>query len=208
MNKPVVIAVAGGSASGKTTVVDEILEKLTYDHVTIIKHDDYYKDQKHLSLKERKDINYDHPSSLDTELFLEHVNRLIKGKPIDKPIYDFHRNTRKVETEKVIPKDIIILEGILILTDERIRDLSDIKLYVELDDDLRFIRRLNRDIKERGRTVESVIEQYLKTVKPMHHQFVEATKRYADVIIPNNLKHDVAVDIIVAKINAILGGKK
>lgn len=205
MKKPLVIAVAGGSASGKTTVVKEILEKLQRECVTIIQHDDYYQDQKHLSLEERAKINYDHPSSIDNELFIKHLNKLLKGEPVEKPIYDFYNYTRKTETELITPKNIIILEGILLLNDKRIRELSDIKLYVDLDDDLRFIRRLVRDIEERGRTVKSVTSQYLKTVKPMHHQFVEPTKRYADVIIPNNLKHDVAVDIIVSKINTILG---
>lgn len=205
--RPVIIAVAGGSASGKTTVTDEILEKLEEDSVLIIKHDDYYKDQSKMTLEERYLTNYDHPESLDNDLLVEHLRKLIKGEKVEKPIYDFVLHTRSSKTEIVKPKRVIILEGILILTDKRIRELSDIKLFVELDDDLRFIRRLSRDIKERGRTVESVINQYLKTVKPMYHQFVEPTKRYADVIIPNNLKHDVAVDIIVSKINEVLGGK-
>lgn len=208
MKKPVIIAVAGGSASGKTTVVDEILKKLDNDCVVIIKHDDYYLDQSHLSLKARKEINYDHPSAIDNELFLKHLNLLLNQREIDKPVYDFTTYTRKGKTEKVKPKEIIILEGILVLIDKRVREIADIKLYVDLDADLRFIRRLERDVSERGRTFESVIDQYLKTVKPMHHQFVEPTKRYADVIIPNNLKHDVAVDIIVSKINNILGGNK
>ncbi len=205
--RPVIIAVAGGSASGKTTVTDEILEKLEDDSVLIIKHDDYYKDQSKMTLEERYLTNYDHPESLDNDLLVEHLRKLIKGEKVEKPIYDFVLHTRSNKTEIVKPKRVIILEGILILTDKRIRELSDIKLFVELDDDLRFIRRLSRDVKERGRPVESVINQYLKTVKPMYHQFVEPTKRYADVIIPNNLKHDVAVDIIVSKINEILGGK-
>ncbi|MGI6359425.1 MAG: uridine kinase [Acholeplasmatales bacterium] len=205
--KPVIIAVAGGSASGKTTVTDEILEKLEEDSVLIIKHDDYYKDQSNITLEERYLTNYDHPNSLDNDLLVSHLKKLIKGETIEKPIYNFVLHTRSDKTEIVKPKRVIILEGILILTDKRIRELSDIKLFVELDDDLRFIRRLSRDVKERGRTVESVINQYLETVKPMHHEFVEPTKRYADVIIPNNLKHDVAVGIIVAKINDILGGK-
>ena len=205
MKKQDIIADAGGSASGKTKVVSEILEKLKIDCVTIIKHDDYYKDQKNLSIKMRKNINYDHPNSIDNDLFYEHLEQLLQGKSISKPLYDFVYNTRKQEKETVNPKKVIILEGILVLTDERIRDLADIKLYVELDPDLRFIRRLNRDINERGRSVESVMKQYLATVKPSHHQFVEPTKRYADVIIPNNHKYDVAVDIIVAKIKMILG---
>jgi uridine kinase len=168
-------------------------------------HDDYYKEHNHLSLEERKMVNYDHPDSIDNELFLKHVNKLLKGEEINKPIYDFNTYSRLEKTEKITPKKVIILEGILVLTDKRIRELADIKLYVDLDSDMRFIRRMERDIKERGRTVESVVDQYLKTVKPMHHQFVEPTKRYADVIIPNGHKHDVAVDIIVSKINTILG---
>ena len=203
--KPVIIAVAGGSASGKTTVTNEILEKLDIDSVLIIKHDDYYNDQSHMTLEERYLVNYDHPNSLDNDLLVSHVKELIKGNPVLKPTYDFVLHTRSDVQETIKPKRVIILEGILILTDKRLRALSDIKLFVELDDDLRFIRRLSRDIKDRGRTIDSVINQYLSTVKPMYHQFVEPTKRYADVIIPNNIRHDVAVDIIVAKINAILG---
>lgn len=205
--KPVIIAVAGGSASGKTTVVEEILEKLDVDSVLIMKHDDYYKDQSTMTLEDRYQTNYDHPDSLDNDLLVSHVKMLVQGKEVLKPTYDFIMHTRSDVKEKVRPKRVIILEGILILTDKKLRDLSDIKLFVELDDDLRFIRRLQRDIKERGRSIDSVITQYLTTVKPMYHQFVEPTKRYADVIIPNNVKHDVAVDIIVAKIKAILEEK-
>lgn len=206
--KPVIIAVGGGSASGKTTVVLEILEKLNEDEVLIIEHDDYYKDQTHLKLEERYLINYDHPDSLDNELLIKDLTDLIAGKTVSKPLYDFLKYTRSKKKEIIKPKKVIILEGILILTDKKLRELADIKLFVELDDDLRFIRRLERDISERGRTVENVISQYLLTVKPMYHQFVEPSKRYADIIIPNNTKHDVAVDIIVAKINDILGAEK
>ncbi|MCK9166814.1 MAG: uridine kinase [Acholeplasmataceae bacterium] len=206
--KPVIIAVGGGSASGKTTVVLEILEKLNEDEVLIIEHDDYYKDQTHLKLEERYLINYDHPDSLDNELLIKDLTDLIAGKTVSKPLYDFLKYTRSKKKEIIKPKKVIILEGILILTDKKLRELADIKLFVELDDDLRFIRRLERDISERGRTVENVINQYLLTVKPMYHQFVEPSKRYADIIIPNNTKHDVAVDIIVAKINDILGAEK
>lgn len=206
--KPVIIAVSGGSASGKTTVVEEILEKLNEEDVLIIRHDDYYLDQSHLDLKERFLTNYDHPDSLDNDLLYNDLKKLIEGKTISKPTYDFVNHTRSEVKEVLSPKKVIILEGILILTDERIRKMSDIKLFVQLDDDLRFIRRLERDIKERGRTVENVISQYLKTVKPMYHQFVQPTKRYADVIIPNDTKHDVAVDIIVSKIHSILNEKR
>lgn len=203
--KPIIIAVGGGSGSGKTTVVNEIIEKLDKDDLVVIKHDDYYKKQSHLSLEERYNINYDHPASLDNDLFISDIKKLIKGESISKPIYDFVLHDRSDKTEIVEPKKVIILEGILILEDKRIRDLSDIKLFVSLDDDLRFIRRLLRDIEERGRSLDSVVKQYLKTVKPMYHRFVEPTKRYADVIIPNNNRHDVAVDVIAAKIKSIKG---
>ncbi|MDY0210815.1 MAG: uridine kinase [Acholeplasma sp.] len=206
--KPVIIAVAGGSASGKTTVVNEILSKLDLKSVAIIKHDDYYKNQADMSLEQRYKVNYDHPSSLDNDLLVNDIKRLLDGETIEKPMYDFERYTRSTETESISPKKVIILEGILILTDERIRNLADIKLFVELDDDTRFIRRLQRDLKERGRSVESVIEQYQNTVKPMHFKYVKPTKRFADVIIPNDYNHGVAVDIIVSKIQMILGEMK
>lgn len=203
--KSVIIAVGGGSASGKTTVVNEIIEKLNQEDLVVIKHDDYYKKQSHLSLDERYQINYDHPDSMDNDLFISDIKKLIKSEKIFKPTYDFVLHDRSEKVEVVYPKKVIILEGILILEDRRIRDLSDIKLFVELDDDLRFIRRLQRDIEERGRSLESVVKQYLKTVKPMYHRFIEPTKRYADVIIPNNTHHDVAVDVIAAKIKSIKG---
>lgn len=206
--KPVIIAVAGGSASGKTTVVNEILSKLDLKSVAIIKHDDYYKNQADMSLEQRYKVNYDHPSSLDNDLLVNDIKRLLDGETIEKPMYDFERYTRSTETETISPKKVIILEGILILTDERIRNLADIKLFVELDDDTRFIRRLQRDLKDRGRSVESVIEQYQNTVKPMHFKYVKPTKRFADVIIPNDYNHGVAVDIIVSKIQMILGEMK
>ena len=204
MNKPVIIAVAGGSSPGKTTVVNKILRQLKSYNIVVIRHDDYYKDQSHMSKEERKKVNYDHPFSLDNDLFYQHVSELMEGKQIKKPTYDFVNDTRAPEVEIIDSAKIIILEGILILEDERIRNLADIKLFVEADDDLRFIRRLKRDIVERGRTLDSVIYQYLDTVKPMHYAFVKPTKRYADIIIPNDYQHDVAVDLISAKIIAIL----
>ncbi|NLZ61811.1 MAG: uridine kinase [Acholeplasmataceae bacterium] len=202
--KPVIIAVAGGSSSGKTTVVDKLILNLGEYPITVIKHDDYYKDQSEMSIEERRKVNYDHPFSLDNDLFYRNLCDLIAGKTIKKPTYDFKLLTRASETEIVKPSKIIILEGILILEDERIRKLADIKIYVETDDDVRFIRRLVRDTKERGRTMESVIDQYLTTVKPMHFAFVKPTKRYADIIIPNDYEHDVAVDLVKAKIMSIL----
>lgn len=203
--KPLVIAVSGGSASGKTTVVSKILKKISLNsNVTKINHDDYYKPNSNISFEERKLINYDHPDSLDNELLINNLKELIKGNCINKPLYDFVNYARKEETEKVCPKKVIILEGILILNDPYIREISDIKIYVDADEDLMFIRRLKRDITERGRTVDSVINQYLTTVKPMYYKYVKPCKRYADVIIPNDKGHDVAVDLISAKIKDIL----
>lgn len=204
MNKPVIIAVTGGSSSGKTTVVNKLIANFRDYPITVINHDDYYKDQSEMTLAERRKVNYDHPFSLDNDLFYQNLSDLIDGKTIEKPTYDFVQLTRAKKTEIVHPAKIIILEGILILEDERIRKLADIKIFVETDDDVRFIRRLIRDTKERGRTLESVIDQYLTTVKPMHFAFVKPTKRYADIIIPNDYEHDVAVDLVKAKIMAIL----
>jgi len=208
MTKPLLILVAGGSASGKSTVVQEILEKAGLDDVLIIKHDDYYLDQSDLPLLERYQTNYDHPSSLDNELLYDHLHVLLSGKCIQKPTYDFVMHTRAAEVEKICPKPIIIVEGILILENEKIRNLSDMSLFVELDDDTRFIRRLLRDMRERGRTLESIITQYDTTVKPMFHKYIKPTKRYADVIIPNDRKHDIAVDLIVTKIKQCIGDNK
>jgi uridine kinase len=204
MQKPVVIAVAGGSSSGKTTVVNSILDHLQEYKIVVIRHDDYYKDQSDMTMEERMKVNYDHPFSLDNDLFFEQISQLMEGKTIEKPTYDFVALNRASKTETVEPAKIIIIEGILVLEDDRIRDLADIKLYVEADEDIRFIRRLKRDTQERGRTLDSVINQYLSTVKPMHYAFVKPTKRYADVIIPNDYSHDVAVDLINAKILTIL----
>lgn len=205
MKKPLLILVSGGSASGKSTVVQEILERAGLNDVLIIKHDDYYLDQTNLPLEERVKMNYDHPSSLDNELLYNHLTKLLKGEAINKPVYDFDIYTRKENTEVIVPKPIIIIEGILILENEEIRNLADISLFVELDDDTRFIRRMLRDMKERGRSLESIISQYEKTVKPMFHKYIKPTKRFADVIIPNDRKHDIAVDLIVTKIKQILG---
>ena len=204
MEKVIVIAVAGGSASGKTTVIKEIYDALGGEDIAIIKHDDYYKDQSHLTREERKLTNYDHPSSLENELLISQLKDLIDGKSIKKPIYDFMLQTRSDKYEIVEPKKVIILDGILILEDERIRELSDIKIFVECDEDLRLIRRIKRDMVERGRSFDHIIEQYLTTVKPMYHHFVSKTKRYADIIIPNDFSHSVATDLLIEKIKSIL----
>jgi uridine kinase len=208
MKRPLLILVAGGSASGKSTVVKEILDRAGLDDVLIIKHDDYYLDQSDLPLEIRYLTNYDHPSSLDNDLLYEHLVTLLDGHSIDKPTYDFVNHTRSLLVEHVSPKPIIIVEGILILENEKIRELSNMNLFVELDDDTRFIRRLLRDMRERGRSLESIISQYETTVKPMFHKHIKPTKRYADVIIPNDRKHDIAVDLIVTKIKQILGEKE
>ena len=169
-----------------------------------IEQDSYYKNQSHLSFNERVRTNYDHPFAFDNDLLIEHLKDLLNNKPIEKPIYDFERHTRKEETITVNPKEVIILEGILILNDEDIRNLCDIKIFVDTDSDVRVIRRITRDIKERGRTLDSVIDQYMTTVRPAHLQFVEPSKKYADIIIPEGGYNKVAIDIIVTKINSIL----
>lgn len=203
---PILIAVAGGSASGKTTVVNKIINQLNSKDITVISHDDYYKNLSHLPLEKRYKVNFDHPDSLDNDLFVAQLKDLLNGKEISKPTYDFVAHTRSNITELVVPTKIIIIEGILILEDERVRDLATIKIFVESDDDIRFIRRLVRDTKERGRSIESVINQYLTTVKPMYYSFIKPTKRYADMIIPNDSNHDVAVDCIARMINDMLQG--
>ncbi|MGB2783642.1 MAG: uridine kinase [Atribacterota bacterium] len=198
--KPLLIGIAGGTGSGKTTVARRIYESLKGVNVTLLQQDAYYIDLSHLPLEERKKINFDHPSAFDNELLIEHLKKIINGQEIEKPVYSFTDYTRKKETEKILPRDIIILEGILVLEEEQIRKLLDIKIYVDADEDERFIRRLIRDTKERGRSMESVIEQYLNVVKPMFLQFVEPSKRYADIVIPQGGLNDVAIDIIVSKI--------
>lgn len=205
---PILIAVAGGSASGKTTVVEKIIKQLNSKDITVISHDDYYKDLTHLALEERYKVNFDHPTSLDNDLFVAQLKDLLNGTPILKPTYDFVQHNRSSKYETINPTKIIIIEGILILEDERIRDLSTIKIFVESDDDIRFIRRLVRDTKERGRSIDSIINQYIDTVKPMYYSFVKPTKRYADMIIPNDSGHDVAVDCIARMINDMLKGGK
>lgn len=204
MNKPYLIIVAGGSASGKSTVVKSILEEAALDDVIDINQDDYYKDQKDLTMEERYHVNYDHPDSLDNELLFNDIKTLLDGKSILKPTYDYKNYTRADKFEEIHPKKVIIVEGILALTDPNLRALASLKIFVESDDDIRFIRRLKRDLVERGRSLESVITQYLSTVKPMHYQFVKPTKRYADIIIPNDEKHSVAVELIVSMLNKLV----
>ena len=203
-NRPVVIGIAGGSGSGKTSVTNSIYEVFKEHSVVVIEQDYYYKDQSHLEFEERLATNYDHPLAFDTDLLIEHINELLERRPIEKPVYNYAIHTRAEETILIEPKDVIILEGILVLEDKRLRDLMDIKLFVDTDGDLRIIRRLLRDINERGRTIDSVIDQYLNVVRPMHNQFIEPTKRYADVIIPEGGQNEVAIDLMVTKIKTIL----
>lgn len=203
--KPILIVIAGGSASGKTTVVDKIVRRFNQEEVTVLRHDDYYKDQRYVEMLDRQKVNYDHPDALDNDLLIEQLKELLGNKEIDCPIYDFKLHTRSDNIRHLKPTKVLILEGILVLQDKRIRDLADIKIFVESDDDVRFIRRLVRDINERGRSMDSVINQYLTTVKPMYYEFVKPTKRYADIIIPNDKQHDVAVEVIVSKIKDIVG---
>lgn len=204
MAKKLLIGIAGGTGSGKSTVAREILKSINEKNVAIIEQDSYYKDQSHLSFEDRVNINYDHPFAFDNELLIKHLKELLNDKPIEKPIYDFEQHTRKEETITVYSREIIILEGILILNDEEIRNLCDIKVFVDTDSDVRVIRRIQRDIKERGRSLDSVIKQYMSTVRPAHLQFIEPTKKYADIIIPEGGYNKVAIDIIVTKINSIL----
>jgi uridine kinase len=207
MRKPVVIGVAGGSGSGKTSVTKAIYESFKGHSITMIQQDFYYKDQSDLPFEERLKTNYDHPLAFDNDLLIEHIEKLLRYEPIEKPVYDYSLHTRSKEVIEVEPKDVIILEGILVLEDERLRKLMDIKLFVDTDADIRIIRRMSRDIKERGRTLDSVIEQYTNVVRPMHNQFIEPTKRYADVIIPEGGQNHVAIDLMVTKIQTILEQK-
>jgi uridine kinase len=207
MRKPVVIGVAGGSGSGKTSVTKAIYESFKGHSITMIQQDFYYKDQSDLPFEERLKTNYDHPLAFDNDLLIEHIQKLLRYEPIEKPVYDYSLHTRSKEIIEVEPKDVIILEGILVLEDQRLRNLMDIKLYVDTDADIRILRRMSRDIKERGRTLDSVIEQYTNVVRPMHNQFIEPTKRYADVIIPEGGQNHVAIDLMVTKIQTILEQK-
>lgn len=207
MHKPVVIGVTGGSGSGKTSVTKAIYESFQGHSILLLEQDYYYKDQSHLPFEERLKTNYDHPLAFDNDLLIDHVGQLLRYETIYKPVYDYSLHTRSSEVIEVQPKDVIILEGILVLEDERLRNLMDIKLYVDTDADLRIIRRLMRDIKERGRSIDSVIDQYVNVVRPMHNQFIEPTKRYADIIIPEGGHNHVAIDLMVTKIKTILEQK-
>ncbi|YCA42979.1 uridine kinase [Bacillus sp. JZ8] len=202
--KPVVIGIAGGSGSGKTTVTKAIYEHFQGHSIMLLEQDFYYKDQSSVPLEQRLQTNYDHPLAFDNDLLVEHLESLLRYESIEKPVYDYTMHTRSEEIIIEEPKDVIIVEGILVLEDDRLRDLMDIKLYVDTDADLRIVRRLLRDIKERGRSLESVIDQYVQVVRPMHNQFIEPTKRYADIIVPEGGQNHVAIDLMCTKIQTIL----
>ncbi|MBM6728652.1 uridine kinase [Lactobacillus ingluviei] len=202
--RPIVIGVTGGSGSGKTTVSKAIYENLRGQSIQIINQDTYYNDQADMTMEERKAVNYDHPLAFDTALLIEQLDALRHNQAVEMPVYDYKEYTRSQATVHVEPQDVIILEGILILDDERLRDLMDIKVYVDADDDIRILRRIQRDMQERGRSLESIISQYLKTVKPMYHQFIEPTKRYADIIVPEGGENHVAIDILTTKVRDVL----
>ena len=205
MQKPLIIGIAGGSASGKTSIAAFI--KSTFADkkcVLIIRQDDYYKDQSHLPMEERLKTNYDHPFAFDNDLLIQHIHDLQMGKSIEKPTYDYVLHTRSDVYETCLSCDVLILEGLFVLEDERIRDLLDIKVFVDTEADIRFIRRLQRDVNERGRTIDSVINQYTNTVRIMHESFVEPSKKYANIIIPEGVSNTVAVDLLITKISSII----
>ena len=203
---PLVIGIAGGTGSGKTTVANVIVERVGGVHIAYLPHDAYYKDLAALPVAQRSIINFDHPNSLDTDLLIQHVRQLRDRQPVDLPIYDFKTHSRTDRIRRIEPQPVILVEGILIFAEPILRELFDVKIFVDTDADIRFIRRLQRDISERGRTTESVIKQYLGTVRPMHLEFVEPSKRYADIIIPEGGLNTVAMDMVVARVEALLRG--
>lgn len=202
--KPILILIAGGTASGKTTVVDKLKAHFSDDDISVVAMDNYYKRRDDISLEERKKINYDHPNAIDMKLLKEHIILLLNNCDVACPIYDFKNHNRSNSTINIKHSRVIIVEGILALYDSEIRELADIEIFVESEPDIRFIRRLKRDISERGRDVDDVISQYLATVKPMYDSYVAPTKRFADIIIPNDTKHDMAIDILATKIENII----
>lgn len=209
MKKPIIIGIAGGSASGKTSVARKLVKNFDDDKtVTIIRQDDYYRDQSHMPFQERLKTNYDHPDAFDNELLIRQIDELASGKSVEKPTYDYVNHTRSTITEIVHPSDVLILEGLFVLEDEEIRKRLDMKIFIDTDADIRFIRRLKRDVRDRGRTIESVCDQYMNTVRVMHEAFVEPSKRKADVIIPEGSHNEVAMDLLLTKISSIITSKK
>ena len=202
--RPIIIGVTGGSGSGKTSVSRAIFDQLHGHSLMMLQEDSYYKSQDDIPFEERTKVNYDHPNAFDTDLLIEQLEDLLSWKTIEIPVYDYAAHTRSREVVVQEPREVIIVEGILTLNDARLRDLMDIKIFVDTDDDIRIIRRIQRDIEERGRTLQSVIDQYLETVKPMYHQFIEPSKRYADIIVPEGGENQVAIDLLVTKVRDII----
>jgi len=203
MQKLIVVGIAGGTGSGKTTIADQIYSTVGKDKIVLLHHDSYYKDQSDKPFSERVKTNYDHPDSLETDLLIKHLKLLLAGQKIQVPVYDFSQHNRTQKTIEVAPKPVILVDGILIFGDKQLREMFDIKIFVDTDPDIRFIRRLKRDIAERGRTVESVVDQYTSTVRPMHLEFVEPSKRYADIIIPEGGFNKVALDLVISRIKSL-----
>lgn len=204
MKKPIIIGVAGGTASGKTTVSQKIFEQIGPEHLAYLDQDAYYRDLSHLPLEQRKGFNFDHPDSLENELLIAHLEALLQGRAVQVPVYDFAQYVRTEQLRSVEPRPVILVEGILIFGDRKLREMMDIKIFVDAPADLRFIRRLKRDVLERNRSVNQVIEQYLETVRPMHLEFVEPSKQYADVIIPRGGQNTTAIEMVVAQIQRML----
>ncbi|MBI3658427.1 MAG: uridine kinase [Acidobacteria bacterium] len=200
---PLIIGLCGGTGSGKTTMADEILRQIGPDRALILHQDSYYRERSDLPLNARAQINFDHPDAFDWPLLMEHVRQLREGLAIDQPAYNFHTHNRMAETARINPQEIIIIEGILIFENGELRSMMDIKIFVDTDPDVRFIRRLQRDTRERGRSLESVIEQYMETVRHMHLEFVEPSKRYADIIFPEGGRNKIAIDVMISRINSL-----
>ncbi len=206
MDLPVVIGIAGGSGSGKTTVLQRIIREFGADPIAVLDHDAYYHDLSHLSPEERAQFNFDHPDALETDLMRTHLDRLVEGKAVEKPVYDFTSHTRSDDTETVEPRPVIIIEGILVLAESLLEERMDIKIYVDAADDIRLMRRIRRDIQERGRSIEGILRQYERTVRPMHLEFVEPSKRAADIIIPRGGHNRVAIQMVMSRIQDLLPG--
>jgi uridine kinase len=200
MERPFVVGISGGTGSGKTTVAHKLASAMPSGRCVTIEHDAYYRDQAHLTLEDRAKINYDHPASLDSELLVEHLRALRDGQPVDVPIYDFANHTRRPDTRRVEPARVIVVEGILVFTEPALRDQMDIKIFVDTDPDIRLMRRIRRDLEQRGRTFQSVRDQYYATVRPMHIEYVEPTKRWADIIIPEGGNNRVALDVLLGRL--------
>ncbi len=206
--RPVVLGVAGGSGSGKSTVVREVTRILGSEVVSVLRHDAYYRDQSHLEFEERVEVNYDHPDSLETELLIRHVEALLQSEAVDVPTYDFTTHTRGTGTDRVVPHPVLIIDGILILADKELRELMDLKVFVDTDADVRLMRRTRRDMRKRGRSAESVMAQFEATVRPMHQEFVEPSKRHADMLVPEGGYNRLAVDLVVTKVKALLSEQR